>query len=86
MRASTRKYSLFLPIPGLYFYDSDVVEIARNIKPNDRCKLEITAVNNVYLQQGKLSASEIPEGIVRLESGINASQLAKSADQLSKSG
>ena len=47
-------------IPGLYFYDNTVVEVARSIEPSDRGELEISAVNNAYLAQGKLQISKLP--------------------------
>ena len=47
-------------VPGLYFYDSSVVEIARTIEPSDRGEIEITAVNNHYLAQGKLEVAKLP--------------------------
>ncbi len=56
-------------VPGLYVYDNDVVEIARNLGPSDRGELEITDVNRVYLERGKLRASRIGRGIAWLDSG-----------------
>ena len=47
-------------VPGLYFYDGDVVEVAKEIAPSDRGEIEITAVNNHYLQRAKLVVSKLP--------------------------
>ena len=65
-------------VPGIYFYDNTVVDIAANIAPSHRGELEITDVNNVYLQQGKLNVSILDKGTAWLDTGTFASLMQAS--------
>lgn len=60
---------------GLYFFDPEVVEIARSIRPSARGELEITDVNNVYLQRGKLDVQRMARGMAWLDTGTHDSLL-----------
>ena len=73
-------------VPGLYFYDNDVIKIAHNLKPSARGEYEITDINQEYLKSGKLQVKTLPRGIAWLDTGtftslIQASNFVQTIEQ-----
>ncbi len=65
-------------VPGIYFYDNQVVEIAASMEPSERGELEITDINNEYLKAGKLNVSILDKGIAWLDTGTFSSLMQAS--------
>lgn len=74
-------------VPGLYFYDNNVVQIAKSVKPSERGEIEITSVNNAYLELGKLNVTLMGRGMAWLDTGspngmLKASEFVQTIQQM----
>lgn len=74
-------------VPGLYFYDNKVVEIAENVTPSSRGEIEITAINNAYLEKGELNVTLMGRGMAWLDTGppkgmLKASQFVRTVQEM----
>lgn len=73
-------------VPGLYFYDNDVIEIAKNVEPSDRGEIEITSINNAYLESKELKVELLGRGMAWLDTGtpdglLNAAQFVETVQE-----
>ena len=75
MEAKPKKPKSNYAVPGLYFYDNDVVQIASEITPSDRGELEITEVNRAYLKRGDLKMKQLGRGFAWRDTGTHKSLL-----------
>lgn len=74
-------------VPGLYFYDNHVVDVARNVEPSERGEIEITSINNYYLEKGKLNVTLMGRGISWLDTGtpkgmLKAGEFVKTVQEM----